>query len=281
MRRLTKEEINESLRRGDRGITIVGQYTTNKTPTLFRCRCGHEWTTTMNSVGKGTGCPSCAIMASRIPKIAKNEIDELLLKDGRGITLVGEYTGVKVSAKFQCEYGHQWATQPYHVINGSGCPHCSGTYSPTTVEFSEWLSEDGRGISLVGEYTNNHTKTTFQCCYGHEWITTPNSVKGGCGCPVCAERGFSPLKPAWVYVLAFANFIKYGITNDLERRLREHNRNGDYTLVYSHLHQIGQHALDWENNIKRTHGGKYAAKDQCPDGWTETLPHYVLEAIIN
>ena len=284
MRRLiTTKEINETLLKENRGITIVGPYTTNRTPALFQCKCGHEWAVTPQSIRTGRGCPSCAIVASRIPKIAKNEIDELLLKDGRGITLVGEYLGVKVSAKFQCEHGHQWTTQPYHVINGSGCPHCSGTHSPTTEEFRDWLSQDGRGIFLVGEYTNNHTKTTFKCRCGHQWATRPNSIKNGTGCPMCVERvgGFNPTKPAWVYVLIFANFIKYGITNDLDRRLREHSRNGTYELAYSHLHESGKTALDWENNIKRVYGGKYATKDQCPNGWTETLPRHLLESIIN
>lgn len=281
MRRLDKEEINESLLQEDRGITIIGQYVTNKTPTLFRCQCGHEWTTTMNSIRRGTGCPSCANIASRIPKITKNEINRLLLEDGRDITLVGEYLGVKVSARFQCGNGHQWMAQPFHIKNGGGCPHCSGTYSPTTKEFGDWLLQDGRGITLVGDYVNNATKTTFSCGSGHQWMAKPYSIKQGTGCPECTERGFSPHKPAWVYVLTFTNFIKYGITNDLERRLREHGRNGAYTLAYSHLHSVGQHALDWENNIKRTHGGRYVTQEECPDGYTETLPHHLLEVIIN
>ena len=43
---------------------------------------------------------------------------------------------------------------------------------------------------------------------------------------------------------------------------------------------MGQLALDWENHIKRVYGGRYATKEQCPDGYTETLPIELLENLI-
>jgi len=43
-----------------------------------------------------------------------------------------------------------------------------------------------RGIELIGEYLNNRTKSSFKCLFGHRWITTPDSVMGGKGCPVCS-----------------------------------------------------------------------------------------------
>jgi hypothetical protein len=93
----------------------------------------------------------------------------------------------------------------------------------------------------------------------------------GNGCPLCAEYGFNPSKPAWIYVLIFANFIKYGITNNLGQRLCKHKLNGEYTVALSKLYEDGSFALDWENYIKKTHGGKFVTKNECPDGWTETL----------
>jgi hypothetical protein len=48
----------------------------------------------------------------------------------------------------------------------------------------------------------------------------------------------------------------------------------------SEYHQDGKRALDWENNIKRTFGGRYVTKEQCPDGYTETLAIHLLEHIV-
>jgi hypothetical protein len=162
--------------------------------------------------------------------------------------------------------------EPRCIKSGNGCPICSGCHRPDTTEFNEWLKSDGRGIVLVGEYTNTKTKTLFRCSYSHEWLTEPDGIKKGRGCPICFPSGFNPDKPAWEYAFTRSGYLKYGITNSLPRRLAEHRRHGEFKLVHERYHESGQIALEWENNIKRTYGGKFVDKEQCPDGYTETLP---------
>jgi hypothetical protein len=144
----------------------------------------------------------------------------------------------------------------------------------------QWLEVDNRGITLIGKYTNNATKTLFRCPHGHEWSAKPSIIKSGHGCPTCASSGFKRDKPGWIYVLIFANYIKYGITNDLERRLKEHLKNGVFELYFSQLYDSGGIAYDLELLIKRTLGGRHVTKEDCPDGWTETLPSHLLEDVI-
>ena len=43
-----------------------------------------------------------------------------------------------------------------------------------------------KGIVLVGEYVDTQTKSLFQCSKDHEWLTRPNDVMRGGGCPYCA-----------------------------------------------------------------------------------------------
>ena len=44
-----------------------------------------------------------------------------------------------------------------------------------------------RGFTLVGEYVNANTHTTFRCSKGHKWFAQPRYIiNQGWGCPHCA-----------------------------------------------------------------------------------------------
>lgn len=58
----------------------------------------------------------------------------------------------------------------------------------TKEEVNAELAAQGRGIILIGEYTNTATKTLFKGACGHEWEATPNHIKKGRGCPYCAGQ---------------------------------------------------------------------------------------------
>lgn len=277
MRGLTKEFINEELLRHDKGIVLIGDYTNCRTKTTFRCEHGHEWSTVASSVLRGRGCPECSSI-----QLTKDKVNEILSADGRGILMIGEYINNKTKTRFKCNLGHEWDAITTNVmIRKTGCPHCSKTTPITEEMFKNFLQDDDRGITLVGNFVNRHTKTFVKCKCGNEWGVTPRSIMRGSGCPNCTIFGFKEHKPAWVYVLDFGIFIKYGITNDLNRRLNEHLKNGKYTTVFTKRYGTGREALTWENNIKQTYGGNFVNKDVCPDGYTETLPKSILQEILS
>lgn len=124
-------------------------------------------------------------------KLTREDIDNRLLQDGRGFTIVGEYVNVTTKTMFQCSHGHQWMVTTNSILHGVGCPRCSNKHSPSTDEFKEWLVEDGRGITVLGEYVNATTKTLFRCAAGHEFKTTPHHLKSGKGCIHCSGH-YSP-----------------------------------------------------------------------------------------
>jgi len=68
-----------------------------------------------------------------------------------------------------------------------GCPYCYGLYQTT-----DDLKHDKRiksSIEILGDYVRNNIKVLCKCkdC-GNEWNVTPNKLKMGKGCPVCANR---------------------------------------------------------------------------------------------
>lgn len=279
MKKLKKEDIEGWLKEDGRGISIVSEYTSTRVKTTFECSSGHRWEATPNAIKNGKGCPVC-------DSFTETDMSNWLLDSGNGIVMIGKYGGTKIKTKFQCQHGHQWDARPDNIKKGDNCPICSvKNRSISTEEFSEWLMNKDSGVKLLSNYINAHSKITLRCENEHEWETTPNTIKNGRGrCPKCypinPKKGFNPNKPGWIYVLVFGDFIKYGITNNLQQRLKKHLRNGNYVVGHTHRYEIGQHALDWENHIKRTHGGRYVTKEQCPDGYTETLPINSMEWIV-
>lgn len=101
--------------------------------------------------------------------------------------------------------------------------------------------------------------------------------QGGGGCSSCAEYGFNPSKPGWLYLIESVerDMLQVGITNDLKRRLKEHARGRFDLVIEVTSYKIGQSAKDWESKILkylRDHGAVMApdAGLEKFDGYTES-----------
>ena len=272
---LTKENVNERIKDRGRGIELIGDYITTNIPVLFRCANNHTWEARPKHVLQGTGCPHCSYNNLLLTKEKVNE----RIKH-RGIELIGEYSRNKDHTLFRCSNNHTWEAVPGSVLRGSGCPHCSNNnFLLTKEDINERIKH--RGIELIGDYITANTPVLFRCAKNHTWRATPSSLYKS-GCPSCSDGGgFKPDKAGHGYLLDFGHFIKFGISNVLPRRLSEHKRNnGNYTVIKTKLFENGQHALDWENDIKKKYGGWYVTKDVLPDGYTETLPIFFKETLI-
>lgn len=269
-KKLSSEQINQELASKNRSVRLIGEYNGANTKSLFECLgCGNQWHTRPDTVRGGSGCPKCELASRRL---TKDQINQELIFNNRTIRLSGDYLGDGIKTLFEClECGEQWHTKPNNVKNGSGCPVCSlGKLSKESV--NRRLQKNGRSVKLVENYVNLKTKSLFECLECNStWKSTPGNILAGRGCPSCSTSGFDPSKPSWVYVLKFAHFIKYGITNDVNRRLGEHLKNGEYLVIATQLYEDGKLALEMERHIKAKLGGKFTTPEICPDGWTETL----------
>lgn len=271
--RLTKTIINERL--SDSGISIIGNYLNAHTKALFKCREGHEWESPPQNILKRQGCPVC----SKKIKLTENDVNERLRSQDRGIQMIGKYSGLRVKTTFKCKNEHNWDSLPANVIRGSGCPKCANNILLTKDLVKSKIHPS---IKMIGEYVNARTKTKFKHECGFEWSSTPDNIIRGKGCPKCASYGFNPEKSATVYLLKFDKYLKYGITNDLNRRLTEHKRNnGNYSIVMTKFFENGSRAREIETMIKKIFSDESnVASDQCPDGWTETLPVCLINDVI-
>lgn len=212
---LDADKVNERL--AERGIQLIGKYTSARTKTTFKCSQGHEWDATPDNVMRNHGCPYCA----NRPPLTRKDVNERL--SNRRIVMIGDYVNANTVTAFRCEHGHEWETRPGDVMSGKGCPFCYGNHALTKEIINERLAH--RGIKLIGEYRTNHFKTTFQCAEGHEWKADPAAVLSVSGCPECATSGIDLSKPGILYYLRIEDrnytLWKIGITNtDVKRRFK-------------------------------------------------------------
>lgn len=116
MRKLTSAEVQARIDAQGRGVRMIGEYVKSSTKTQFQCQNKHKWMAMPNSVMRGDGCPHCISLS---PDIITERLAE------RGITLIGGYVNTNTKTQFQCQRGHEWTTEPHHVMRGDGCPHCA------------------------------------------------------------------------------------------------------------------------------------------------------------
>ena len=201
----------------------------------------------------------------------------------KNIKLIGPYVNSLTKTSFECSVGHKWESTPNNIFQKSGCPCCATRRRSLSLEVKEKIDQqlNHRDITMTGIYSGSQTKTHFKCNKDHVWLARPSNVLRGDGCPTCAVHGFNVARPAYSYIIKYDAFIKYGISNNLKTRLYSHKQNGNFILIWKKYYEVGQQALDWENNIKKKFGGRYVTKEQCPSGHTETLSLSLINEIIN
>jgi transcription initiation factor IIE alpha subunit len=275
---LSKDIVNGRIK--DRGIYLIGEYINSHTKTNFQCDCGHIWSSSPNNILGGNNCPICShkLIANKL-RLSKEIINEKLFD--RGIKLYGDYIDSQTKSEFMCNENHIWKSLPASVTHGAGCPICSKNLRLSKDVVNQRLKESNRNIEQIGEYINANTISDFKCECGNIWAATPGNIMAGKSCPLCSKYGYQIDKSGWIYILIFNGHIKYGITNDLDRRLLEHSKNGEYTVATTKLYEDGNIALNWEKNIKIIFGGRFVSKEIMPNGYTETLPLDKLQALLD
>lgn len=119
--KLNIETINNLLRM--RGIKCVKYGGSSLKTSTFKCICGNEWKTNLNSVkDRLTGCPRCS--GKEVLTIEKLNYE---IKH-KGIECIEFNKGVKQKSKFKCQHGHIWESSSDNVKNNNtGCPICAKT----------------------------------------------------------------------------------------------------------------------------------------------------------
>src|ERR1039458_7770603 len=110
MRILTIEDLRFLAKK--RGGTCLSRaYVNSRAKLLWRCRKGHKWNASPNSIQQGSWCPKCAGHSKTIVDIQR----AARLRNGKCLSKT--YRGVFVKLQWQCAKGHVFAAAPTHVLN--------------------------------------------------------------------------------------------------------------------------------------------------------------------
>ena len=155
------------------------------------CARGHHYEATPSNRTRGTGCPVCAgrrivegdnDLATTHPQLAA----EVVQGEPRAVT-----SGSHRRLRWRCAYGHEWEAPVAGRVRGEGCPTCAGrrvdegdndlatTHPQLAAEAVGW---DPRSVTA-----GSNRRLRWRGACGHEWVTSPNSRRGGAGCPYCAS----------------------------------------------------------------------------------------------
>ncbi len=127
-------------------------------------------------------------MAKRLTIEQMNEI-----AGSRGGQCLSEhYTNAHEKLLWECGNEHVWKASSNRIRNGTWCPRCArkqnGEAKRLTLEEMQDIALQRNGRCLSKQYVSATTKMSWRCCEGHLWDATPNMVKRGTWCPVCASK---------------------------------------------------------------------------------------------
>ncbi|RHZ67239.1 hypothetical protein Glove_302g76 [Diversispora epigaea] len=173
--------VAKELARNKNGECLSEKYINNRSPLLWRCDKGHEWTTNFISIKyKNTWCPDCAHRRPLTLKIAKQ-----IANNKNGECLSTEYKNCDTNLLWRCIKGHEWYARLSSIKRGQWCPHCMGV-TPHTFEDAKQIAYNRNGKCLSTEYKNCDTKLLWCCVKGHKWYASFNKVnKHNTWCPHC------------------------------------------------------------------------------------------------
>ena len=180
----SKEAINElctlAAQRG--GACLSTEYRGSLGTLRWRCRKGHEWEATAQSIRQGYWCRKCS-MRKRRP--ATDEVKDYAISHcGEFLGFV--YEGGKTKLQFRCRHSHEWLTIWNNCRRGSWCRKCSGKH-PLNISIFNKIAEQHGGKCLSTKYRSNESILEFECVAGHQWSTKALIVRRGSWCPHCAK----------------------------------------------------------------------------------------------
>jgi hypothetical protein len=256
----------------------------------WKCHLGHRWIAQVKDRVKA-GCPICSgnqvlagfnDLASTNPELAEEWHPT---KNGdKTPSQVKWGSGVKVWWICKKE-NHEWKASIASRNKGRGCPICSG--NQVLAGFND-LATTNPELAEEWHPTKNGDKTPSQVKWGspakvwwickrenHEWKASIASRNNGTGCPSCAQFGFNPSRPAWLYLLEHDQWDLYqiGITNNRDQRTGMH-LSRQWALVDLRGPMDGNLCKQIEQSViasLKRRGAKFANFTDIErfDGWTE------------
>lgn len=199
---------------------------------------GHSFSMRVNDrtrPGKEQGCPFCS---GKQVLLGFNDLKTLypeIAKEADGWDPSEFTAGQGVRKNWKCSTcGHIWP----QTINKRtppdprGCPLCAGQIVVAGVNdlatTHPHLAAQAHGWDPTTVSYGSMTKIRRWECPKCDRIypaRVANRSKGR-GCPYCVECGYNQSEEGWMYLMFKPGEQQFGITNDPERRLKTHEKNG-------------------------------------------------------
>lgn len=197
-KRKTHEDFIIEMKEKHPEIKVIGLYKGAFDRVKCECLiCGNIWDGVPKEMtGKRLrSCPKCGIAKRSASTRYTNEyfLSKLNETHNGNIIALEKYVNAKTKIKFQCmKDGYVWESEPYRVMNGTGCPMCTNHIKKTETDFIEMLEKYNLNIELISEYKSMHEHAQFRCkICNHKWEASPchlvtKSSKYRTGCPKCS-----------------------------------------------------------------------------------------------
>ena len=132
----TRSNINDVIKfiESKGGKLLTKEYKNCSQKLKVECGKGHVWEVIYNSLDRGTWCPTCEDLNSRltyeerikgldaISKIAEN-------RGGKCLSSIEEYKSMNSKLLFQCRKKHKWSAFAYVIKTKTWCPICCQSIS--------------------------------------------------------------------------------------------------------------------------------------------------------
>lgn len=190
-KRKTHEQYVEEVAKINKKIAVIETYVNWETHILHKClveECGYEWRVTPNNILQGGGCPKCN---NNNKKLTHEEYEKRVRDVNENILIMETYMGNNTPILHRClkeGCGHEWYARPSGIMNGGGCPVCSGHIigNPPLYKNSIWSQPVYK--SFFEEYLTEEQMKTHTPKSNHKVEAT---------CPICKRRKEIYLNHLW------------------------------------------------------------------------------------
>jgi hypothetical protein len=243
-----------------------------------------------------SGCKACVLKYSTKKQrlYPPEEVNEILNKVHKNKYQYNVTSSIKIRDRIEivCPIHHTFIQRFDHHKYGSGCPKCASVskadiFSMTNEEYIAKANKVHNNFYDYSKtiYKNSKSKVVIICPIHQEFKQNAASHLAGCGCPDCGLTGFQPQNPATFYIFKVTdNVIKFGITNNLNRRFKEVRSKScyDVEILYQFNFDVGYIARDIERVIlsDKSISKCVVSKADLPSGYTETTYIYNLSKIL-
>lgn len=150
---------------------------------IWRCKDGHTWQASADSIKSGSWCADCAGR----PVVTIEQMHTHAETRG-GKCLSTEYINAHLPLRWECgTCSHVWEAKASNIVHkGYWCPRCAGIL-PSSIEEMRALAISRGGKCLSTEYANSASRLIWECgdCK-NRWEASVQSVRGaGSWCPPC------------------------------------------------------------------------------------------------